>query len=776
MMQRVDQRKVRQPAQRKVLIAAVAVTVVFITAFVAGEVANADGLIIVADHPDPIPGHFSFAPLEVSYHHVTVQITDQVAVTTIDQEFYNPSGRQLEGTYVFPLPAGAVIDKFSMDINGKMTEAELLSADKARALYEEIVRKALDPALLEYTGRGAFRARIFPIEPHGRKRIRISYTELLASDGGLVQYLYPLNTEKFSSAPVRDVSVTVRIDGKQPLKSVWCPSHDAEVRRQGDRSAVVGWEARESRPDTDFKVVFTRSADPLSIDLLTSRQGGEDGFFLLLVSPGLVADKSAVQPKDVCFLLDTSGSMAGAKLEQAKKAIAFCIAGLDSRDRFEVVRFSTDVEPLFGSLVAATAENERKAGDFVSGIRAVGGTAIGEALDRGLKLRGSGGDSGRVFQVIFITDGLPTIGETGEDALVDRVSRASRGTRVFPFGIGTDVNTHLLDRVAGETRATSRYVLSGEDIELAVSSFWTKASEPVLSGIEVSFTNPSIRVSGILPAQLPDLFNGDQLVLFGRYSGSGAAAVKVSGTFGAARREFTEDMQFPASEADNPWLPRLWAARRVGWLLDEIRLHGESRELVDEVTQLARAWGIVTPYTAYLVLEDEARRGVPQELRTFRELEGDRDILGGSRDKMDSVRAESKAPAARTGATAVDNAMRVQSLEQAWNESQAVQAEGLAKMLPASPASGPVGYRDEQTRNYASQVRILNGRSFFQNGAIWTDSTAQGQKSLKQEKVRFASDAWFALIRRSAAVANWLSLGANVDVVVDGVLYQVRED
>jgi Ca-activated chloride channel family protein len=762
--------------QRKVLIAAAVVTLVFIAAFVATDVAGADGLIIVPDHPDVVPGHFSFAPLEVSYHHVSVRITDQVAVTTIDQEFSNPGNRQLEGTYVFPLPAGAVIDRFSMDVNGKMTDAELLPADKARALYEDIVRRALDPALLEYTGRGAFKARIFPIEPHSRKRVRISYTELLSSDGGLVQYLYPLNTEKFSSAPVHDVSVTVTIDGRQPLKSVWCPSHDAEVRREGDRTAVVGWEAHEARPDTDFKVVFARSTGPLGIDLLASRQAGEDGFFLLLLSPGLVTERTAVAPKDVCFLLDTSGSMAGTKIEQAKKALAFCIAGLDARDRFEVVRFSTDVEPLFGGLAAASKENTAKASAFVSGLQAVGGTAIAEALDRGLALRGSGGDAGRTFQVIFLTDGLPTVGETDEDTLVARVERAFRGTRVFSFGIGTDVNTHLLDRVASRTRGTSRYVLSGEDIELAVSGFWTKASEPVLSGIEVSFTNPSIRVTGMLPVELPDLFNGDQLVVFGRYSGSGPSAVRVAGSFGGERREFTEDVQFPAAAALNPWLPRLWAARRVGWLLDEIRLRGESRELVEEVTQLARAWGIVTPYTAYLVLEDEARRGVPAELRTYRELEQDRDTLGGSRRKMDSVRAEAKAPAARSGEAAVDNALAVQLLAGALNEAQAVQGAGLAKAVPAAPAAGPVGYKDEQARNYATQVRVLNGRAFYQNGATWTDSTAQGGKALKQQRVRFASEAWFGLLARGSTVASWLSLGANVDVVVDGVLYQVREN
>jgi len=287
----------------------------------------ADGLIIIrpphdrpGPHPMPIvpPGHFSFAPLAVNYHRVSVEINELAAVTSIDQEFYNPNNARLEGTYIFPLPPGAHIDKFSMDIDGTMTEAELLPADKAKALYEDIVRQMKDPALLEYVGRDAFKVRIYPIEPHSKKRVKISYTQLLKDDGGLVEYVYPLNTEKFSSAPVKDVSVKVSIHSKAPLKSIYCPSHTAEVKRHDGNSAVVGYEARDLRPDSDFKVVFSRSPNPLGVDLICSRKPGADsGYFLLLASPGHNAP-ATVQPKDICFVLDTSGSMAGAKLDQAK--------------------------------------------------------------------------------------------------------------------------------------------------------------------------------------------------------------------------------------------------------------------------------------------------------------------------------------------------------------------------------------------------------------------------------------------------------------------------
>ena len=605
----------------------------------------ADGLIIIhppvghpGPHPMPFvpPGHFSFAPLAVSYHRVSVDINELAATTSIDQEFSNSNNARLEGTYIFPLPPGAHIDKFAMDIDGKMTEAELLSADKARALYEDIVRQMKDPALLEYVGRDAFKVRIFPIEPNSKKRIKITYTQLLKDDGGLVEYVYPLNTEKFSSAPVKDVSVKVTINGKSPLKSIYCPSHAAEVKRHGETSAVVGYEAKDLRPDSDFKVVFSRTPNPVGIDIICSRKpGADDGCFLLLASPGLSAP-AAIQPKDICFVLDTSGSMAGAKLEQAKKALRFCLANLNPDDRFELIRFATEAEPLFNELVKADTANLKKAGAAIGAFKPIGGTAIGDAIGKALALRKS--DEARPYLVVFLTDGLPTIGETREDPLVDQVKKLnSTATRIFSFGIGNDVNTHLLDRIAAETKAISQYVSDKEDLEVKLSNFYGKIKEPVFCNLKLNFTNPEIKITQLYPNSLPDLFNGDMLVVFGRYAGKGAAAAKISGLFNGQPKEFAADISFAETAPNNDYIPQLWATRRVGWLLDEIRLHGESSELKDEVTKLAREFGIVTPYTAYLILEDEKKRGVPVALRNMQELEGDARVYAQAASRMKSL-------------------------------------------------------------------------------------------------------------------------------------------
>jgi Ca-activated chloride channel family protein len=739
-------------------------------------VCGADGFIIIPDPPRVVSGHFRFAPLEVTYHHVSVAINDVVAVTTVDEEFFNPNGERLEGTYVFPLPEGAFIDRLSMEVGGRMMDAELLPEDKARALYEEIVRKLKDPALLEYAGRGAFRLRIYPLEPRAGKRIRLTYSQLLRNDGGLAEYVYPLNTEKFSSAAVKDVSVKVTLDGKERLKSIYSPSHPVEIRREGDRRAVVGWEARNVWPDTDFKVIFSRNPNQVGIDFLAHRAPGQEGYFMLMASPGVAAEKTGVQPKDICFVLDTSGSMAGAKLDQAKKALRFCLANLGADDRFEIVRFSTDAEPYFGSLVPADKAHLAEAGAFVDSLRPMGGTAIGDALSRALALRSriDGAAVSRPYLVIFLTDGLPTVGETREDPLVDSLQGAARETRIFSFGIGNDVNTHLLDRIASETRAVSQYVAPEEDIELKVSGFYSKIKEPVLSDISLSFSNPTLRVTQMLPAELPDLFNGDMLVVFGRYSGSGATTAKITGSLNGKPRQFIANVDFPAEDADNPFIPRVWATRRVGWLLDEIRLRGESTELREEVIRLARGFGIVTPYTAYLILEDEAARGIPVRLRSFQEMEGDREAVDKAREKMDSVLKEAGSEASRSGAGAVANSKAVQDMKSSLNEQQAGQAAGLAKSSAPAPAEAS-GYRASVARNYAHQVQLVNGRAFYQNGNVWTDSTAQSNKALKQKAVRFGSVEYFDLLKKNPGAAPWLALGSNVDVVVDDTLVSIRE-
>src|SRR5690348_1597069 len=448
-----------------------------------------DGFIVVERPIYVPPTHFPFAPLEVTSHQVNVKIDGQVAITSIDQEFYNPNDQRLEGVYMFPVPKGAHIDKFSMEIGGKNVDAELLPADKARGIYEDIVRKMRDPALLEYAGRDLFKVRVFPIEPRSRKPIKISYTELLRSDAGTVNYSYPLSTEKFSAQPIKNLSVKVEIKTEQPLASIYSPSHKVEIKRDGRNRAVIGYESKDEKPDTDFQLVYSSEKRDIGLSVITHKSTGEDGYFLLLAAP-TVAKEIKPAPKEVVFVVDTSGSMAGAKLQQAKKALQFCVENLNADDRFEIVRFSTEAESLFGKLSEADSEHRKRASIFIADLKPIGGTAIADALQTAFKARTE--KSERPFVIIFLTDGLPTVGTRNPGEIVADVKKAG-DARIFSFGIGSDVNTQLLDQIAEGTRAFSQYVLENEDLEVKVSNFYTRIKEPVLTNVRLEFSG--IRIS-----------------------------------------------------------------------------------------------------------------------------------------------------------------------------------------------------------------------------------------------------------------------------------------
>ncbi len=594
--------------------------VIAIGLFLLGGISQShgDGFIVVERPIYVPPSHFPFAPLEVTSHQVNVKIDGQVATTSIDQEFYNPNDQRLEGFYMFPVPKGAHIDKFSMEIGGKSVDAELLPADKARGIYEDIVRKMRDPALLEYAGRDLFKVRVFPIEPRSRKPIKISYTELLRSDAGTVTYLYPLSTEKFSARPIKNLSMKIELKSAEPLASIYSPSHKVEIKRDGPNRAVIGYESKDEKPDTDFQLVYSSDTRDVGLRLITYKPDGDDGYFLLLAAPTLSAETKPA-PKDVVFVVDTSGSMAGAKLQQAQKALRFCVENLNADDRFEIVRFSTEAEPLFHQLVLADADHRKRANGFIDEFKPIGGTAIADALQSALKVRPDKSD--RPFVVIFLTDGLPTVGTRNPEEIVANIKKAS-GVRIFSFGIGSDVNTQLLDQIAEGTRAFSQYVLANEDLELKVSNFYTRIKEPALTNLKLDLSG-GVRTTKMYPADLPDLFKGDQLVVAGRYSGAGDVEAKLTGNVGGREQTFTYKLHFDDRKTTDDYVPRLWATRRVGFLLDEIRIHGETAELRDETTELARKYGIVTPYTAYLIVEDEDRRRVPMADRSMQSMSAD---------------------------------------------------------------------------------------------------------------------------------------------------------
>src|SRR4029077_4635052 len=721
-----------------------------------------DGFIVVERPIYVPPSHFPFAPLEVTSHQVNVKIDGQVAITSIDQEFYNPNDQRLEGTYMFPVPKGAHIDKFSMEIGGEMVDAELLPAEKARQIYEEIVRKMRDPALLEYAGRDLFKVRIFPIEPRSRKPVKISYSELLRSDAGTVTYSYPLSTEKFSAQPIKSLSVKVEVKSEQPIASIYSPSHKVEIKRNGANHAVIGYESKDEKPETDFQLVYNSEARDVGLSLITHKPVGEDGYFLILAAP-TVAKETKPAPKDVVFVVDTSGSMAGAKLQQAKKALEFCVENLNGEDRFEIVRFSTEAEPLFGKLVDADSEHRKRASNFIADLKPIGGTAIADALQSALKARTEKTD--RPFIIIFLTDGLPTVGTRNPDEIVAEVKKAGDAP-ILLFGIGSDVNTQLLDQIAEGTRAFSQYVLANEDLELKVSSFYTRIKEPALTNLKLDLGG-GVRTAKMYPTDLPDLFKGDQLVVTGRYSGAGDVEAKLTGNVGGREQTFTYKLHFDDRKTTDDYVPRLWATRRVGCLLDEIRIHGETAELRDETTESARKYGIVTPYTAYLIVEDEDRRRVPMADRSMQSMSAD------TATRTEVAKAWTGFKDKKEGEDGVANARSQNAFKFAQQAPASIasgSSESLRGFAAAAPAETPATARLSQ---YTQQSRFVNGRAFFQNGNQWIDSNAQN--TAKRQHVQFNSEEYFNLLTKHPEAGPWLALGQNVVLTLDDTVYEIAE-
>jgi Ca-activated chloride channel family protein len=712
----------------------------------------ADGLIIIP-RPSPLPTPF---PLEVVYHRVNVKINGNTAETYIDQEFYNPSGMILEGYYIFPIPKDAVIKDFSMVINGKEMQAELLDAVKARNIYEDIVRQIRDPALLEYTGQGIFKVRIFPIEPGSTKKVSISYREVLDYDNGIYEYIYPLNTEKFSAKPLKDVSIKIDLTTNKEIKNIYSPTHPIDVVNKDNHNALISFEEENTKPDIDFKFYYSTDNDNVGLSLLSYKTGNDDGYFLLTASPSFVIEEDQIDAKDITFVLDVSGSMAGEKLKQAKRALLYCINSLNPDDGFEIIKFSTEAYSLFDKIVTADETNIKSAKKFIDKLKAVGGTNIEEAIAVALKNL-SGSD--RMHLIIFITDGKPTIGETSDDKLIKKIEKINKGkTRIFTFGIGTEINTHLLDKITELTKATRTYISPDEDIEVKISGFYNKVQSPVLTNLSLKFGS-GIKTFQSYPNNLPDLFRGSSITIFGRYTGSGSNKITLRGTVKGEIKEFKINSEFTKDNEEYDFIPPLWASRRIGYLLDQIRLNGEEKELIDEITQLAREHGIVTPYTSYLIMEDEDFR-----LRR-NEIVHDFQTLPPSPVFRSEFESDYDAMKEKSGDRSITVSEELQGLNQASNYGETKQG------------SGRMNYKDDEgyERNLTQQVRNIQGRAIYQSGKFWVDSELQKRKMKDEKRIQFNSDEYFKLLNDKPETAQFLALGQNVRFYFENSFYEIYE-
>jgi Ca-activated chloride channel family protein len=710
---------------RALLIALLPFTVAALTAFPA----LADGIIIpdppiCRDGPCPLPPPIQ--QLAIRYHRVHVTIENQVATTRVDQVFRNDNDWTVEGTYIFPLPTDAAVTNFTLWIDGEPVQGKVLTREEARRQYEEIVRNLRDPALLEYVDRGAVQASIFPIAPGAERRIELEYTQVLQADAGLIHYSYPLNTEKFSSAPLEDVSVTVDVTSTQPVAAIYSPSHEVVIDRQGSTRFTVSYEDSDVTPDRDFELYYSVPQEDIGLSLLTYRNpdsGDPDGYFLLLAAPGLRTDDRPVISKDVVFVLDQSGSMEGEKFRQAKTALAYALDHLNSGDRFNVIAFSSGTRAFASGLRPADEASE--AVRWLEGLSARGSTDIDRALLEAVGMMNGDGSE----MVIFLTDGLPTEGVTeSRDILKDIERSAPKGLRLFAFGVGYDVDTYLLDSLAQDHHGTTSYVTPGQSIDEIVSGFYNKVSQPVLMDLELDLGEAT--TFDIFPDPLPDIFAGGQLVAVGRYRDPGSEVIELSGLVNGQVKRFTyEDQRFRSSGGPD-FLPRLWATRKIGYLLNQIRLEGPEQEIVDQIVKLSIRYGIVTPYTSYLVTE-------PQMLGA----DAQKNIAQEAYDQFMAM------PTEVSGQSAVERAA-------------AESAMGGADIPLAPPAAS------------ADVVRLAGPNTFRLVDDVWTD-TRFDPETMVTVRVPFLSADYFALADAIPEVGQALSLGPRVIIIAGATAYEI---
>ncbi|MEM7206105.1 MAG: VIT domain-containing protein [Planctomycetota bacterium] len=496
-------------------------------------------------NPRPRPHHQAprrpHRPLvRVTELRVKAEIVDGVATTELRQVFRNDGPRVAEGTWILPLPNGAAADRFTMTVGGVETAGEILDANKARRIYEQIVRQQRDPGLLEYTGSGCLRARIFPIPAHGEVPVLVRYRQVLPATGALHAWSYPLRAAGGGGMAPERMSLEVHVRSTTPLRNVYSPLPGVAIRTIGEHEARVSYEGASGRlPERDPAVFYGLSEEEFGLHLLTHRASSHGaGTFLMLLSPKQEwADTDRIR-KEITFVLDTSGSMKGPKIAQARDALRFFIRSLRPSDRFNVVPFSTEARPFFAQPMAADEAHREVALAKVDAIEARGGTNIEDALRAALQPPAApgGSDGGDAVSILlFLTDGLPTVGNTDiEQLLAAARQRNSHGARVFAFGVGNDVNTRLLDKLAEEGRGDRDYVREDESIEVKTGALLAKVSHPVMTDVEILCDG--ITGFDVFPRRTPDLFKGSRLLVVGRYKGSGHHAVRLRGKVRGVRR------------------------------------------------------------------------------------------------------------------------------------------------------------------------------------------------------------------------------------------------
>lgn len=689
-------------------------------------------------------------PIVRTSNQVRAELVGRAVRFEVTETFVNRGPMVGEADYVFPLPSGAAFEALQLSINGEMVSGETLPADRARAVYETIVRRMRDPALVEWMGSGMLRTRIFPIAPGEEKKVVVRYQALARREGNAIRVDYLRGTEPRST--LRPMPMAIEEGGREAgrrriesadvftltyprsdeLGDAYSPTHTLRSRVRGEQRIVTA--EGDSRELTILLPL--RRPTQTSISVLAHRPpGDESGFALIAISPP--AAPARTMSRDVTFVVDVSGSMGGEKLVQAKAAGRRILSSLGRADRFRIIDFSTDVRSFRDGWAAATEDNIDAARRYIDGLRAEGSTNISGALEEALSADAA---NGRLPLVVFVTDGEPTVGERSPDAIAARVSRLRGEARLFTFGVSADVNATLIEQLALEGRGTAQFVRSGESVERAVSLLATRLTSPVVTDLTVRADGVTLRQ---LQPQLPvDLYAGQDLILLARYDGDGEATIRLDGRGPGGPVHWTTGATFPERERANPFVGRLWAAQRLGWLAAEKRKHGGSSEVDDEIKSLGEQFGIPTEFSSYLVVEPGMRLREPEVTGAAASNEP-RLRAADARESLGQLSAAAPAASPERGA-----AMRFEAAKAA-----AVQRSATNLVLVDSLS---------KKRDADDRMRRVGTRVFTLRDGIWTDT--HYVPAMRTVRVKAYSSLYFELTKRLGDLADALVLGERVTV------------
>jgi Ca-activated chloride channel family protein len=671
---------------------------------------------------------------------VRTTIDGRVARVEVEEQFRNTGSGLAEGTYLYPLPGEAVFSGFSLWMGERELRGETMNADQARGIYEEIVRKRRDPALLTLAGHGLIRAQVFPIQPGETRKVVLRYTQVLERAGDALRIRYAIGQRGRSTQggagdrgdnASDSFSWKLAVPGAEGYGTPYSPTHQLTTRTTDGRLEIT----LDSDASGDVEVFLPLRRNLVGTSLVTHAPGGEDGYFMLLLAPP-PADNANVMPRDLTLVVDISGSMSGDKMDQARAALMQALGTLRSTDRFRVIAFSSAVRQFRTGYSAATETNLGAAREFVQNLVADGGTNIAGALDAALTNDVS---PERLSLVIFLTDGLPSVGEQAPDRIAAEAAAHVGARRLFTFGVGADVNTYLLDRLAVEGRGSAAYVAPNANVETAVGGLLTKVQHPALVNLHV--VSSPVNLVDYSPASLPDLFYGEELVVFGRYRGQGSGVVTIEGERNGRHERFTAEASFPSTEPANDFVPKLWASRRIGELTRQARIEGATPERINQIRDLGLRYGILTEYTSYLV-QEPGMAGRPIQLQDAGPL------------------SAPVPPSAQTGAKAfrrADESARMSAV------SNLAAADQLAEEKLSVDGVGQ-----------PAELRRVGGRLFKEKEGVWTD--AQHLDSLRVLTVQPYSPAYFALAKALPELTRYLSAGDKVLVAGKRVSIKVAPE